>query len=160
MKNEIEHKFLINKGLLPNFSKMCRHAKVAGGRYHGRKKILQGYLSRCPVVRVRTLGDREAVLTIKGKGARVRQEFEFDIPFRQAEALMKLCPFSISKIRHYVGRWEIDEFVGPHRGLWLAEIEMETEHCKLPELPEWIGEEVTYDKRYTNASLAEAGCAP
>lgn len=160
MKNEIEHKFLINKSRLPKFSKLKKGDHCDGGRYRGKAKIVQGYISRNPVVRVRILDDDEAILTIKGKGSRVRQEFEYNVPVAHAKELMKLCAFQISKIRHYIGRWEIDEFRGPHKGLWLAEIEMETEECKLPILPGFVGPEVTYDKRFTNASLAEAGKVP
>lgn len=142
---EIEHKFLINPKLLPKL----RHGM----------KITQGYISRNPVVRVRlrTNGAKIAWLTIKGKGARVRDEFEWPISFDEGKSLMKLCgDRKIKKIRYEIGPWEIDEFKGKHKGLWLAEIELPDTKTKLPDLPPWIIKEVTYDPKYTNASLAEA----
>lgn len=143
MKKEIEHKFLVRKKLLPDLRKLMSH------------EIVQGYLSRAPVVRVRTMGSK-AFLTVKGKGARIRDEFEIQIPMISAKKLMKLCKKrKIKKTRHYLGPWEIDLFKGRHKGLILAEIEMKNKKSKLPELPAWIGKEVTYDPKYSNASLAE-----
>lgn len=140
---EIEHKFLIK-----DLATVKKLPKIHS------KKIEQGYLSRKPTVRVRIIG-MHAFITIKGKGARVRQEFEYRIPVKDAKQLMKLCGNrTISKVRHYYGPWEIDEFKGRHKGLWLAEIELKTTKSKLPTLPAWLGKEVTNSTKYTNASLA------
>ena len=49
--------------------------------------------------------------------------------------------------------WEVDEFLGDNKGLIVAEIELKTED-QIFEKPSWIGEEVSGDHRYTNASLA------
>ena len=49
-------------------------------------------------------------------------------------------------------KWEIDEFEGENKGLILAEIELTHEDQKI-ELPEWIGDEVTGNPDYYNASL-------
>jgi adenylate cyclase len=38
--------------------------------------------------------------------------------------------------------------------LKLAEVELEDE-CQDVEIPEWIGEEVTFDNRYFNSSLVK-----
>jgi CYTH domain-containing protein len=139
---EIEHKFLIKKKKLPLLP-------------HG-MKIKQGYLSRSPVVRVRIIDNKHACLTVKGKGCRVRDEFEYPIPIADAKKLMKLCgKRKIVKTRYAVGEWEIDEFKGRHKGLWLAEIELKAKKSRLPPLPDWIAKEVTYDPKYSNASLAE-----
>jgi CYTH domain-containing protein len=51
--------------------------------------------------------------------------------------------------------WEIDEFHGENTGLVVAEIELQHEMQTI-EKPEWIGEEVTNDKRYYNACLVSA----
>lgn len=150
MKHEIEHKFLVKPKRLP---------PLGSGT-----KIVQGYLSRSPVVRVRLSersGRESAVLTVKGSGSRVRQEFEYRIPVGHAKALLAMCGTRIVKKRRYQrGAWEIDQFKGPLKGLWLAEIELDDEDDELPELPLWLGREVTYDRRYTNASLADAGRRP
>lgn len=146
MKNEIEHKFLVRIKNLPPLTEGV--------------KITQGYISRNPVVRVRICENKDktawAVITIKGRGQRVRKEFEYRIPVPHALALLQLCGHRIlKKVRYRIGNWEIDEFKGRHKGLWLAEIELKTKKSKVPELPDWIGKEVTYDPRYNNASLAE-----
>jgi CYTH domain-containing protein len=53
----------------------------------------------------------------------------------------------------YAGKtWEVDVFHGPNEGLIVAEIELESETETFGK-PDWIGEEVTGDKRYLNASL-------
>jgi adenylate cyclase len=145
MAKEIEHKFLVQTSKLPK--------SLPRG-----KRLEQGYLCAKPAVRVRTIikGRRKrAYLTIKGKGKRVRAEFEYEIPFRDAQKLLQLCgDLVLSKIRYDIGRWELDEFRGRHKGLWLAEIELKSEREKLPRLPAWVGREVTDDPRYFNVALA------
>lgn len=109
-------------------------------------------------VRVRIEGDK-AKLTIKGKSSNIsRLEFEYDIPMADAEALFTLAKTPIvEKYRYkimYAGNcWEVDEFLGLNRGLVVAEIELESETQSF-EKPDWIGMEVSGDKRYTNANLA------
>ncbi|WP_366945645.1 CYTH domain-containing protein, partial [uncultured Bilophila sp.] len=49
--------------------------------------------------------------------------------------------------------WEVDEFFEENAGLIVAEIELSYEAQPF-EKPEWIGEEVTGDRRYSNASLS------
>jgi adenylate cyclase len=51
-------------------------------------------------------------------------------------------------------RWDVDEFLGNNRGLIIAEIELTSEDEYIDK-PPWAGEEVTHDKRYLNAYLAE-----
>ncbi|MEE1184019.1 MAG: adenylate cyclase, partial [Paludibacteraceae bacterium] len=50
--------------------------------------------------------------------------------------------------------WEVDEFLGAHQGLLLAEIELESEDEAF-EMPIWAGKEVTGDARYYNSSLSK-----
>ncbi len=144
MGQEIEHKFLVHPAKLP--------------RLPTSTKLEQGYLCARPAVRVRThvKGRRKhAVLTIKGRGKRVRAEYEYAIPFADAQKLLKLCgKLLIRKVRYEIGPWEVDEFLGRHKGLWLAEIELKSAAQRLPRLPEWIDREVTQDPRYFNVSLA------
>jgi adenylate cyclase len=63
----------------------------------------------------------------------------------------------VEKYRHkipYKGNvWEVDEFLGENKGLVVAEIELKSEEQAF-EKPDWIGKEVTHDKRYTNSNLA------
>jgi adenylate cyclase len=48
--------------------------------------------------------------------------------------------------------WEIDEFHDENSGLILAEIELNNENDRF-EKPDWIGMEVTTDRRYYNSYL-------
>ncbi len=124
------------------------------------KSYRQGYLTIDPerTVRVRIAGN-EGFLTIKGKTeGMARSEFEYPIPLTDAALLLdQLClrPL-IEKTRHtqeYGGRtWEIDEFAGDNSGLIMAEVELDSSEEQV-ELPPWVGEEVTGDHRYYNASL-------
>ena len=144
MPLEIEHKFLVRPQLLRPLQQG--------------KRLLQGYLCTQPAVRVRIVSGgkkREAFLTIKGKGLRSRAEYEYKIPVADGRALLKMCgAVTLEKIRRRIGRWEVDEFLGRHRGLWLAEYELRRASEKLPKLPPWIGREVTGDPAYTNSRLA------
>ena len=121
--------------------------------------IKQGYLNSDieRTVRVRTT-DKVALITIKGKTENTsRQEFEYEIPFEDAESLLKLCETPlIEKTRliiKYQGRvWEIDRFEGENEGLLIAEIELAREDEEVV-LPSWIGEEVSHDARFYNSAL-------
>lgn len=145
---EIERKYLVNK------DKWNRLDKGAGILYR------QGYLLVDPekTIRVR-LGDNRGFITIKGLtiGAS-RLEYEYEIPAREAmELLDKFCPSDISKIRYkiiHAGKlWEVDEFLGNNEGLIVAEIELTSEQETF-DLPDWVGEEVTDQTKYYNASLS------
>ncbi len=125
-------------------------------------EMRQGYLSSSPdcSVRVRITAD-EARLNIKSATLGiVRQEFDYAIPATDAEEILQtLCGGrSLSKIRHYVphgGRlWEVDEFCGANTGLIVAELELEAADETF-EKPDWIGEEVSDERRYYNVRLIE-----
>lgn len=144
MSKEIERKYLV----LDQSYK--QHAK--GVLYR------QGYLSFHPSVRIRIIGQR-ALLTIKGASTGIsRSEFEYEIPLQDGfEMLRDLCRGPvIEKYRYkmeYRGfTWEIDEFLKDNEGLVVAEIELENEEQTFDK-PPFIGEEVTFDKRYRNSSL-------
>jgi adenylate cyclase len=125
-------------------------------------RICQGYLSLDPerTIRVRLAGTR-AFITIKGlSSARgtTRAEYEYEIPVNEAEELldaMALGPLiQKTRYRRTVGRlvWEVDVFEGENEGLVVAEVELPSEGAAVI-LPDWVGEEVTGDPRYFNASL-------
>jgi len=146
MGKEIERKFLVTS------DSWRQHA--TGKTYR------QGYLSRRPgcTVRIRLAGD-EGFLTIKGKlKGLVRDEFEYPVPAADAEEMLTLCEGSlIEKTRYRLPQddlvWEIDEFHGDNDGLVVAEMELPTPDHPFHR-PEWIGEEVTDDRRYYNAELS------
>ena len=123
-------------------------------------RIAQGYLSQDPdrTVRVRLAGEN-AWITIKGRTQGItRAEFEYAIPLDDARSLLELCLASvIDKTRHevsYAGHlWEIDVFHGDNEGLVIAEVEL-ADASVSPELPPWVGAEVSAEARYFNACLA------
>ncbi|MBB3186370.1 CYTH domain-containing protein [Microbacter margulisiae] len=148
MSYEIERKFLVVGDFHPFVRKSL--------------SIKQGYLSSHPErsVRVR-IQDKEAFLTIKGKGndtGITRYEWEKKIDVTEADALLRLCePGIIEKIRYIIPvgelAFEVDEFLGDNLGLLIAEIELPSEQTTF-EHPEWLGAEVTGDVRFYNAYLA------
>ncbi len=120
----------------------------------------QGYLGgeNGRTARVRIAGD-QAFLTIKGPTNGIsRSEFEYPIPLADAnDMLVNLCQQPIIEKTRYIipyqGQiWEVDEFSGENNGLIVAEIELATENQTII-CPDWIGEEVSADRRYGNASL-------
>ena len=120
----------------------------------------QGYLCRDGqwTVRIRVAGET-GFLTIKGEtvGA-TRPEFEYPIPIEDARDMLDRCREPIIEKHRYrvehAGRvWEVDEFHGDNQGLVVAEIELESEQQSI-ELPDWVGPEVTHDRRYFNSRLS------
>lgn len=147
MGKEIERKFLVDK------NKWLAVDKGDG------KQIAQGYLSKSidTTIRVRLKGTK-GYLTLKGKELNlVRDEFEYEIPFSEAEEILtKFCENPIQKTRYeiQVGRhvWEVDEFIAPDPTLILAEIEL-TAPDESFELPYWVLTEVTGQPEYYNANM-------
>ena len=146
MAQEIERKFLVKKGF--NFK-----------NYGKTIEIYQGYLclDKERTVRIR-IKAQKGYLTVKGitKGF-TRYEFENEIPLKEAENLLRLCvPPILYKTRTYINYknhiFEIDEFYNENEGLITAEIELKSENESFDK-PEWLGKEVTNDKRYYNANL-------
>jgi adenylate cyclase len=148
MGQEIERKFLI----------VGEFKSLATKSY----RIKQGYLTlKGPTVRIRTKGDK-AYITIKGKTNETgmsRYEWEKEIPIEEALELLELCDERmIDKTRYEVvfenQTFEVDEFYGANEGLILAELELESELDYISK-PDWLGEEVTGDKRYYNLRLCK-----
>ena len=147
MAVEIERKYLVDKSKLP---------KLANG-----VNLRQGYIETAAgnVVRIRTANDK-AYLTVKGKTEHFsRLEFEYEIPHADAlEMLEKLCNKPIiAKTRYLVfegtKRWELDIFEEENTGLYLAELELESEEEAF-DIPVWITREVSHVKQYRNNFLA------
>ena len=123
--------------------------------------IRQGYLSSNggATVRIRTKNDRQGFITIKSGGAVLeRAEFEYEIPIEDARDLLLRCPGRlIEKRRHHLdlpgGEWVVDEFAGHHAGLVLLEVELPSAGTT-PQLPDWLGEEVTGRAEYYNSTLS------
>ena len=144
MATEIERKYLIKRDFL-NFP-------TQGNR------IVQGYLwsEKEKSMRIR-ITKGKGFLTIKtGANPLSRLEYEYEIPMDDAEELLNQCEKKIEKKRFiikYAGMsWEVDVFEGENKGLILAEIELDSENQEF-EKPDWLGLEVTQDKRYLNVNL-------
>ena len=145
---EIERKFLLTGD---------------GWRALGQPVLLrQGYLSTDPerTVRVRVEGEG-AVITIKSKSVgATRGEWEYPLPLADANDLLeRVCQQPIiekyrSRIAFGGNTWEVDEFLGANQGLLFAEIELGAEDQAFDK-PDWIGAEVTHDRRYFNSSLMQ-----
>ena len=145
---EIERKFLVR-------------GNDYKSRAHKSFRIKQGYIcsEKGRTVRVRTRDD-QAFLTIKGPsydGGLGRYEFEKEITLDEAKHLFQLCePGIIDKRRYLVDyeghTFEVDEFYGDNEGLVMAEVELSDADEPYEKL-DFIGKEVTGDKRYYNAHL-------
>jgi len=147
MATEIERKFLVKE--LPDVESL-------DGR-----PMIQGYLRADAggSVRVRITGDG-AHLNIKGPGdGASRTEFEYAIPAADARVMLDtLCVGRpVEKVRYRIDHagytWELDVFSGANDGLVLAEVEL-TSTDDSPEIPGWVGREVTGEAPFYNASLA------
>jgi CYTH domain-containing protein len=143
---EIERKFLVVN------DRWREHASA-------KLSLKDGLISRDfdKKVRVRSYGDR-ATLTVKGRASGMRrEEFEYEIPLADADALLRLCgEMVIEKTRHIVPwlghNWEVDVYHGVLEGVVIAEIELASEGV-IFERPTWVGAEVTSDPRYKKFNL-------
>ena len=145
---EIERKFLVKKG--------DAYKNAAFSSSH----IQQGYIpADGATVRIRTRDDK-AYLTIKSKsvnGGMTRYEFEKEIEMDEAQHLLQLCKGGVIDKRRYLVKsgnhtFEVDEFYGDNEGLVMAEVELGSED-ETYEKPDFIGMEVTGDKRFYNSHL-------
>lgn len=149
MPVEIERKFLVTSCAWRAGAHPC--------------SIRQGYLSlgEDTTVRIRIAG-AAAFITVKSKTQGLsRAEFEYPIPLADAESMLDtLCARPlIEKTRYLVEHagkvWSVDVFEGENDGLVVAEVELTGTEEKV-DLPDWVGEEVTYDPRYRNSALVNA----
>lgn len=149
MGQEIERKFLI---------KAVEWGKI--NKPLG-KQLRQGYILTDPnkTIRVR-IADKTAWLTIKGISIGAsRLEFEYEIPLQEGEELLdNFSEAELEKVRYEIiyeqKLWEVDVFAGDNNGLIVAEIELVSEDEQF-DLPDWIADEVTHDKKYYNSNLTK-----
>lgn len=150
---EIEKKFLVRQ--LPERPEQYDHTEIE-----------QGYLSDHPVIRIRKADDMY-VLTYKSRAPHsgsdpvcVNQEVELALTREAYEHLKKkIDGRMIEKTRYRIPykEWliELDIFHGAYEGMTLAEVEFSSEEEAgrfVP--PDWFGENVSGDRRYSNAYLA------
>lgn len=147
MAVEIERRFLVDRDI----SRLCRNGE----------RIVQGYLptSGQQTVRVR-MTQSQGYLTIKGKRQGCcRLEYEWEIsPDLAAEVIRNACDGCVIektryRVRHAGLWWEIDVFEGANAGLVIAEVELESADQPVL-LPDWVGREITSDRRFSNSTLS------
>ena len=144
---EIERKFLI-KQLPGNLSDYSSHL------------IEQGYLCTQPVLRIRRQDD-SYIFTYKSKGMLAREEYNLPLTAESYQHLKsKVDGNLISKRRYLIPlnehlTVELDVFSGMLEGLMFAEVEFSSEEeANAFIAPDWLGLDVTFDKRYHNSYLS------
>lgn len=130
--------------------------------------LRQGYVAiEHPVsVRVREDAREGCLMTIKaGKGA-VRREVELPIDRARFDTLWQLAGNRVIEKTRYEIDWqghtiEVDVFHGRHEGLIVAEVEFDSlEALRAFRPPDWFGDDLTDDMRYTNVALATGAETP
>ena len=149
MSLEIERKFLVRQ--LP-----------ADLTSYPTNEISQGYLVSLDdglQVRLRKSGGRYSLTFKRGTG-NVREEREVELTAGQFDALWPATEGKrLVKTRYEVPAGdrvvEIDIYGGRHEGLVVAEVEFDDEKAATSfQPPDWLGDDVTGDPRYSNQLLA------
>lgn len=153
---EIEKKFLLRK--VPKSLES-----------YEKKEMEQGYLCTDPVVRIRR-SNEDYILTYKSRmgmeqvsdgDVRVNHEVEMPLTRQGYEHLREKIDGNLIKKSRYliplddshVG--ELDVFEGALKGLSFIEVEFsDKEDARAFEPPEWFGENVSDDHRYSNSFLS------
>ena len=146
---EIERKFLVRK-LPDNLTS------------YPSKEISQGYLVSMDdglQVRLRKSNKRYSLTYKRGTG-NVREEREVELTGKQFDALWPATEGKrLVKTRYEIPLGErtveIDLYHDRHEGLVVAEVEFDEEAAaKKFQPPDWLGDDVTGDPRYSNQLLA------
>lgn len=106
-------------------------------------------------LRVRIINEKEANLTFKTEiGNHQRLEYEFEIPLVDAKELYLISDLKLEKRRYTIWTskgFHFDIDIYPN-GYQIVEIEYKD---KFPEeLPDFVGEEITGNLKYSNYSIA------
>lgn len=150
MPNEIERKYTVKNDAWRPLA-------------HASMDFVQGYFQPAgnACLRIRIINGSKAKLTIKANDAKLteRPEFEYDIPLQHAKDMLKLfCGNRIvHKTRYLVQHdgqtWEVDEFLGRHAPLIIAEIEL-TSPDETFNVPDWADRDVSGNRQLSNEYLA------
>lgn len=152
---EIERKFKVLK--LPKDLEKCP-----------KKEIEQGYLCIKPTVRIRK-SDNVYTLNYKWKDPNIKdnsaiQNIEYEMPLTEENYKIlfnKVENHMIIKTRYNIKlennlNVELDVFHGNLEGLVFAEVEFpNVEISESFEKPNWLGEDISFDKRYDNTYLSK-----
>jgi adenylate cyclase len=146
---EIERKFLV--GRLPDDLTSYSHNEIS-----------QGYLVSLDdgtQVRLRKSGQQYSLTFKRGTG-KVREEREVELTSKQFNALWPATEGKrLVKTRYEIPLGdrvvEIDVYHDRHQGLVVAEVEFDDEEsAKVFQPPNWLGDDVSGDPRYSNQLLA------
>lgn len=145
MAKEIERKFLLS-GSIPvpeGFSK---------------SEIKQGYIlaEKGKQVRVR-IAKGKGLLCVKFTDGVLRDEFEYEIPVKDAKEIFSKCTATLEKKRlsFKIDKETYDVDTYPN-GLTFVEVEFKSmKDLEKWEKPSWIGEEISGKKKYSNIELAK-----
>ena len=149
MHREIERKFLVRQ--LPDDLSAYRSNQISQGYLVSQDDGLQ--------VRLRQASEKFSLTYKRGLG-NVREEREVVLT---AEQFATLWPATegkrLVKTRYEIPFGdrvvEIDIYGGKHDGLVVAEVEFDDEESALKfQPPDWLGDDVTGDPRYSNQLLA------
>jgi adenylate cyclase len=118
--------------------------------------IQQGYLmfEGKKHLRCRIVGDKGFITFKRVISKFEKDEFEYEIPLRDAEELMASTDIKLDKVRYkteYDGN-QVDIDFYPSSGIYIAEIEYEEE---LKSIPDYCGEEVTGKSQFSNIRMAK-----
>lgn len=147
MAKEIERKFLLAEG-----------ASIPIPAVYQTLKIKQAYLcaEKGKQVRVRIIDNTIAVLGVKFTESIIRDEFEYEIPLKEAKVMYDKSTMKVEKNRLSFkrnGHYDIDTFPN---GLVTVEVEFKSlKGMENWQKPAWLGEEITGDARYSNIRLAK-----
>ncbi|MBR6741930.1 MAG: CYTH domain-containing protein [Clostridia bacterium] len=143
---EIERKFLVSS--LPNLTSADS------------SEIEQCYISVKPEIRLRRRGDHYYI-TFKGEGSLSRAETEISISKNEYTELLSFATSRVIKKTRYVvpledgSSAECDVYGAELEGFAAVEVEFENEKDALEfKVPDWFGDELTYDDRVKNSKLA------
>jgi len=149
LHREIERKFLVRT--LPEQLASFPHADID-----------QGYLAIAPggvQVRLRKAGEKHSLTYKRGRGT-AREEREIELTAEQFAVLWPATEGKrLTKTRYDVPLGtrtvEIDVYTGRHEGLIVAEVEFDNEQsARAFQVPDWLGRDVSHDRRYSNQLLA------
>ena len=135
---------------------------------YDKEEIEQGYLCIKPTVRIRK-SNENYFLTYKGKDKNIKenlaiQNIEYEMPLTKENyehLLTKVDNNMIIKTRYKIPienglNVELDVFHNCLKGLIFAEVEFpDVKTSEKFEKPNWLGKDVSFDKRYHNSWLSK-----
>ena len=142
MSLEIERKFLVaNEGWK---TAVIRSVRIRDGLIANNK----GHKAR-----VRIANDVATIALKSRRRGPVRTEFEYAIPYSDAEEMLRtMCDSNGHFVSHEGNNCHVDVYEGLLDGVVVAEIELADAGQEFA-LPDWIGAEVTSDPRYRKINM-------